>query len=84
MRSKLTRCLLMLLFILPIWAAAQQRTIRGRVLDAKDNSPLAGVTVASGTGTGRVAATTNDKGEFTLSVSTDVRELTFSYVGYKD
>ena len=74
----------MLLFILPLWAAAQQRTIKGRVLDAKDNSPLAGVTVAAGSGTGRVAATTDDKGKFVLSVGPGARELTFSYVGYKD
>src|ERR1700716_4260588 len=84
MRSKLTRCLLMLLFILPLWAAAQQKTIKGRVLDVKDSGPLAGETVSSGTGTSRVATTTNDKGEFSINVAPGVRELTFSYVGYKD
>src|SRR6187399_673995 len=84
MRSNLIRCALMLLFILPLWAAAQQKTIKGRVLDAKDNNPLAGVTVTSGTGAGKVVTSTNDKGEYTLSVATTINELTFSYVGYKD
>ena len=84
MRSNLTRCALMLLFILPLWAAAQQKTIRGRVLDAKDNSPLAAVTVAAGTGAGKTVTSTNDKGEYTISVPSGVNELTFSYVGYKD
>jgi TonB-linked SusC/RagA family outer membrane protein len=74
----------MLLFVLPVWAAAQQKTIKGRVLDAKDNNPLVGVTVSSGTGTGKVVTTTNDKGEFSISVGSAVKELTFSYVGYAD
>src|SRR5882672_9146169 len=84
MRSKLTRCLLMLLFILPLWAAAQQKTIKGRVLDAKDNSPLAGATVSSGAGAAKVVTTTNGKGEFNISVAAGVKELTISYVGYAD
>ena len=74
----------MLLFILPLWAAAQQKTIKGRVTDAKDNSPLVGVTVSSGSGAGKVATTTNEKGEFNLAVGSGIRELTFSYVGYAD
>ena len=84
MKSKLRKCLQLLLLILPLWAAAQQRTIRGKVTDAKDGGPLAGVTVSSGTGTARVDVTTNDKGEFSIALAPGVNELTFSYVGYKD
>jgi len=84
MKSSLRKCLQMLLFILPLWAVAQQRTIKGKVTDAKDGGPLAGVTVSSGTGAARASTTTNDKGEFSLAIATGVNELTFSYVGYKD
>ncbi|HVW59439.1 MAG TPA: carboxypeptidase-like regulatory domain-containing protein, partial [Puia sp.] len=84
MRSKLTKRLLMLLFILPLWAAAQQRTIRGRVTDAKDNNPLSGATVSAGAGAARVSAVTNEKGEYSINVPSGTAELTISYVGYKD
>src|ERR1700759_4589384 len=84
MKMNLIRCMLLLLFIIPMWAAAQQRTIKGKVTDAKDGGPLSGATVSAGSGPGRVAATTNENGEFSIAVGTGVKELTISYVGYKD
>ena len=56
---------------------AQQTVVTGKVVNATDGSPLAGVTVAAGSN----AATTNEKGEYTLSLPAGVKQLTFSYVG---
>lgn len=74
----------MLLFILPLWAAAQQKTIKGRVTDAKDSNPLSGATVSAGAGAARVSAVTDEKGEYSINVPSGATSLTISYVGYKD
>ena len=84
MNFNLIKCVLMLLFIIPLCVSAQQKAIKGKVTDAKDGSPLTGVTVSSGVGGSSVAATTNEKGEFSITVASGVKELTFSYVGFKD
>ncbi len=62
-------------FTLP--GLAQQTVVSGKVVSANDGSPLAGVTVAAGSN----VATTNEKGEYTLSLIAGVKQLTFSYVG---
>ncbi|WP_161964122.1 SusC/RagA family TonB-linked outer membrane protein [Chitinophaga flava] len=61
-------------------ALGQTRTITGKVTDAKDGSPLPGVTVkivstANGT-------MTNATGEFHLNVDAKSSSLEFSFVGY--
>lgn len=60
---------------------AQSRNVQGRIVDAKSNEPLIGVTVKeAGTSHGVV---TDLDGNFTISVSPDAK-LLVSYVGYKN
>lgn len=60
---------------------AQSRNVQGRIVDAKSNEPLIGVTVKeAGTSHGVV---TDLDGSFTISVSPDAN-LLVSYVGYKN
>lgn len=59
---------------------AQDKTLTGKVKDAKDGSVLAGASVvAKGTSIGTV---TNSLGEFTLKVPVSVSVLTVSFIGY--
>ncbi|NML67488.1 SusC/RagA family TonB-linked outer membrane protein [Hymenobacter sp. RP-2-7] len=72
--------LVLLLFCLGFQAAAQNRTVSGRVTDRANGQGLPGVTVlAKGTTLG---TSTNVDGAFTLSVPATVTTLTFSFVGY--
>ncbi|WP_164851252.1 SusC/RagA family TonB-linked outer membrane protein [Larkinella soli] len=59
---------------------AQTRTVRGRVIDEKTNTPLPGANVMIA---GTTQGTTADaNGNFTLSVPTTARQLVVSFVGY--
>jgi TonB-linked SusC/RagA family outer membrane protein len=61
-------------------AMAQNKTITGRVVGADDGLPLPGVSVrVKG---GAVGTSTNVDGNFSLSVSSDSKVLTFTYIGY--
>ncbi|WP_343701376.1 SusC/RagA family TonB-linked outer membrane protein [Chitinophaga sp.] len=61
-------------------AYSQSRTIRGTVKDAKDQSPLPGVTVrVVGTSTG---TQTGGDGTYSLNI-TNGSQLEFSYIGYE-
>lgn len=60
---------------------AQSRNVQGRIVDAKSNEPLIGVTVKE-TGTGHGVVTDLD-GCFTIAVGPDAK-LLVSYVGYKN
>jgi len=61
-------------------AFSQTRQISGRVTDAKDNSPLPGVTVqVKGTATG---TQTKPDGTYSLNVPEGATALNFSFVGY--
>ena len=76
---KLTTVLVILLFT-GLQAAFAQRTITGRVTSAKDNSPLAGVTIrVKDTGTGAIAG--ND-GRYSIDVPNNDAVLQFSFIGY--
>src|SRR6187399_1134424 len=69
---------LLCFFVLP--AMAQNKTVTGKVTDAKDGSPLPGVTVAvKGTTTG---TNTNTDGAFSLSVPSSGATLVFTFIGY--
>ncbi|MBO9154954.1 SusC/RagA family TonB-linked outer membrane protein [Chitinophaga sp. GCM10012297] len=60
---------------------AQSITIKGKVTDAKDNTPLPGVTVrVVGTTTGTSTVT---DGSYTISVPNAGAQLEFSYIGYE-
>ncbi len=75
---------LFLLFVavlaMGICAVAQNRTIRGTVIDANTNEPLVGASVVpAGTTMG---TTTDVDGNFSLVIGPNVHEITVSYVGY--
>ncbi|RAJ02406.1 TonB-linked SusC/RagA family outer membrane protein [Chitinophaga skermanii] len=74
--------LLMLAFVLPLCVMAQQRTISGRVTDARDGSALFGVSVfVQGADGKRTGTTTNTKGEYAITFSGTQTDLHFSFVG---
>jgi hypothetical protein len=67
--------------LLSLQLVAQQRTITGSVVDARDNSAMIGVTVMEkNTSNGTV---TDLDGKFTLRLTTQNPVLVFSSVGYK-
>lgn len=72
--------LLTMLMLCGVFAFAQQKTVKGKVLDG-DGNPLQGITVqVRGTNT---ATPTNDEGEFSLSVPHNA-VLVFSGVGFQN
>ena len=68
-----------LLFSLQLWA--QERTIRGTVLSADDQSPLPGVTVRASENSS-LGAITDIDGKYQLKVGPEITSLVFTYVGY--
>lgn len=75
------RSLLLLLWMVPLAAFAQSRTVSGKVTDSADGTPLPGVTVVEkGTYNGSV---TDIDGEYTIMVTGADAVLTFTYIGYK-
>lgn len=71
----------MLLLMTASFAFAQSRTIKGKVTDGKDKTPLPGVTVrVVGTTTG---TQTGPEGTYTLTVPQSGAQLEFSYIGYE-
>jgi TonB-linked SusC/RagA family outer membrane protein len=68
----------MVLWLLPQLTYAQQRTVSGVVTDA-NGAPLPLVSVVEKSG--RSGTTTNDRGEFTLTLTTARPVLVFSYTG---
>lgn len=80
--------MLYLLLLLPLCgvAEAQQRLIRGRVLDGADQAPLVGATIQLSARDAQkykgVGTTTDAEGRFSLSVPNEVKTLQVSYIGY--
>ena len=73
-------CLLPLLLLSVLLVHAQTRTIKGKVVSAQDNKPVAGASIlVKGKTTG--TATGND-GSFSLNVPTGDVVLVISYIGY--
>ncbi|HLK28333.1 MAG TPA: TonB-dependent receptor [Puia sp.] len=60
---------------------AQTKEITGKVIDAKDESPLGGVTITSKGSKGAVLSNTD--GTFTIKVNDKSSVLHFSYIGYE-
>jgi TonB-linked SusC/RagA family outer membrane protein len=65
-----------------VMSFAQNRTVSGKVTDARDGSPLSGVTVRA-KGQTNVVLSKQD-GSFTITVPAGAASLEFSYVGYAD
>ncbi|MCZ4243277.1 SusC/RagA family TonB-linked outer membrane protein [Pedobacter punctiformis] len=75
--------LLQSLFVFLLFASttmAQERIITGTVTSTEDSSPLPGVSVKA-VGSQAVAVTGND-GKFSLRVSSAVKSVQFSFIGY--
>jgi iron complex outermembrane receptor protein len=72
--------LLVVLLLLGTIALAQTKVISGKVTDAKDGTPLGGVSVIP---RGNLPGTTTDAaGSFRLTVPDSVKVLLFSFVGF--
>lgn len=79
MRKKL---LVGLFALFCVVVAHAQTTVSGKVTDAANGTPLGGVTVkAKGTA---VTALTGADGAFSIKVTSSVKTLVFSYVGFND
>ncbi|HXB95100.1 MAG TPA: SusC/RagA family TonB-linked outer membrane protein, partial [Puia sp.] len=83
MNKRLLARMPILLFLLFVGSAtfAQTRTITGKVVDTKDGSPLAGVTVQA-KGELNKGATTGTDGSFSIAVSQNTKVLVFTIIGY--
>src|SRR6185503_3334205 len=82
MKKRLLVRIPILLIIVFLWwpARAQKRTITGTVTDAKDGSPLSGVSVQpKGSKSG---VSTGSDGSFHIAVDPSTRTLVFTSVGY--
>ncbi len=78
--KRLINLIVLPLLLLNMQAWSQNKSISGKVTDAKDGKPLAGASVkAKGITNGTV---TNAQGVFILSVPTTATELEISMVGY--
>lgn len=78
------RKLIFLLFCLCFYVTdsmAQSKTISGKVSDAKDGSPLSGVSVT--VKNGAVGVKTDAGGNYNISVNSERQVLVFSFVGYQ-
>jgi TonB-linked SusC/RagA family outer membrane protein len=79
---KKQRLLLMLvpLLLMAALVSAQKRTITGKVLDASNGTPLAGVSILANKGTAGIAS--KDDGTFSISLNGNTKSIMFSYVGF--
>ena len=71
-----------LVCLLALTTNAQNKTVTGKVTDAKNGSPLVGATVSTKP-SGNATATKSD-GSFSLSVKPGVTKLVISFTGYAD
>ncbi len=78
MKKSLLLCSICLMYIGQIFA--QDRTIRGKVMDATDSTPIPGVSV---TVKGTTKGTTTDAyGMYQLSLPAESKTLVFSFIGF--
>lgn len=77
-----SKLLMLIGFLMSIQLLHAQTTVTGKVVDAKDGTPIAGVTVKpKGSNTGTA---TDMDGTFKLTVNKKSKTLIFSSVGYND
>ena len=78
MKRLLSTLMVVCLIAMSAWA---NKTVNGKVVSASDNEPLIGATVQA---VGSTQGTATDmNGEFTVTVSDNVKQLTISCLGYK-
>lgn len=80
MRKKLLFLFTGFLFLCQL-ALAQNKTVTGKVTDAKDGSPMVGATISVN---GQAYGTTKNDGTFSVSIPSRARTLVVSSVGYND
>ena len=73
---------ILLCLIMLSWHAllAQNKEVLGKIVDSKDNTPLAGVTIKAKNATANTISQAD--GSFRIAVPATVTALVFSYVGY--
>ena len=76
----LSRVILPLIFLIITQAVFAQKTISGKVTDAKDGSPIVGATIQPKGGTS--GTSTGTDGAYSLTVGNEVTTLVVSYVGF--
>ena len=72
------------LFVMSLWGhllMAQEKAVSGIVVSTEDGLPMIGVAVVDKQTMNGV--TTNEKGEFSMTVSPRTKTLHLSYLGYK-
>ncbi len=72
---------LMFIIVFPLWVAAQQRIITGKVIDGKTQAPLEGVSISQNK---KVIGLTNAQGVYSITIPTTANELIFSFIGMSD
>lgn len=75
-------CILGILLFHCSYLSAQTRQIFGKVIDEKDKSPMAGVTIS--TRGSKASVITGTDGGFSIKVTAKTTGLRFSYIGYDD
>lgn len=71
---------LALFLFITVSVSAQNRAVTGKVTDAADGSPMAGVSIAvTGTTTGTIS---DANGNFSINVAPGSKSLTFTFIGY--
>ncbi|MGN6530799.1 MAG: SusC/RagA family TonB-linked outer membrane protein, partial [Ginsengibacter sp.] len=74
--------LILLFGFFPGFLSAQELKISGKVTNASDNTPIAGVSISIKNSSGQKASTlTNENGLYSLSVPRNTQELVFSHIG---
>jgi iron complex outermembrane receptor protein len=68
------------LFVIPLSLWAQERTVTGKITDSKDGSPIVGASITPKGSTG--GTTTATDGSFSIKITSAVKTLVISYVGY--
>ena len=68
------------LFVFPLSLWAQERTVTGKITDSKDGSPIVGASITPKGSTG--GTTTATDGSFSIKITSAVKTLVISYVGY--
>ncbi len=73
---------LIAIFVLSAGISMAQVTIKGKVTSKKDGKPLSGAVVMAKEGKADVKTTTDAQGNFSISISPEVKNLVISYTGY--
>src|SRR6476620_3806053 len=77
---KLNKLFLVPLLFISVFATAQTKTVKGKVISAQDNQPVAGASIRVKDKS--IGTTSANDGSFTLDVPASSTTLVISYVGF--